>query len=378
MKRCLVVALLVGCHHRSPPAVTCSAPTPIRDPSTNTCVACLSDTDCTDVTAAHCNAGQCVQCTANSQCGVGAVCNATWTCQLDCRVDDGGCPASAPICAAATGACVQCVGDSECTDAGSLVHCVSGACAECASAADCPAFNPGCSVGFCGACGFDTDCPAGQSCSVHTAQCECPSSSACGSGAPVCVGNGGDGGFCGCRIRSDCGGGSACDPGLGLAGGCVAACGTDAGPDCGAQGALCSPVTGLCVSCLSDSNCSDGGGPHCTPSGVCGACGRDADCDGGFCSFGGICVQCTAPAQCPAGAPGCNSASWTCGSCEVASDCPSLLFCDVFANRCRASCDAGCSGVEPLCGANGLCVQCLSSADCPDGGACDPNASICQ
>lgn len=103
----------------------CDTSTPICDTDTNTCVACLADTDCADPDTARCDAGECVPCTDSAQCdGIAGneVCE-TGTC-VECSItDEAPClgnscdPASNTCTTTPIGlamACEACVADSEC------------------------------------------------------------------------------------------------------------------------------------------------------------------------------------------------------------------------------------------------------------------------
>ncbi len=68
---------------------TCKSPTPLCDTKTNTCVACLGHSDCTEADAARCDAGSCVACQDSAECaGVaeGAVCHSS-SC-VECALSD--------------------------------------------------------------------------------------------------------------------------------------------------------------------------------------------------------------------------------------------------------------------------------------------------
>ncbi len=113
---------------------TCAAPTPICDATTNTCVACLDDTHCTDVLAARCGAK-------------------TNTCQP--------CDASA-----------QCSGLSgtEVCEGGTCVQCSASDGSACSATQSCNLFNYTCvdvaptTVTTCKACSNDDQCEAGHRC----------------------------------------------------------------------------------------------------------------------------------------------------------------------------------------------------------------------
>lgn len=123
--------------------------------------------------------------------------------------------------------------------------------------------------------------------------------------------------------------------------GTIAQCVTDA--DCsGTQ--VCETKSGLCVECLSNSQCSVYT-PICdTTNHKCVVCEANTDCPSylPLCT-NNICVACTSDSQCGGATPKCNNATRTCVGCNVASDCPSAT---------------------PLCSAANECVQCISNTGC--------------
>jgi hypothetical protein len=110
------------------PCGGCSAPTPLCDESTNSCVACLGDSDCTTPNAAKCDAGACVPCDSSPQCagipnaevcdagqcvacalGAEDACTAGQTCDLVAKT----CVSVAPE---SVQNCMPCTNDLQCTD----------------------------------------------------------------------------------------------------------------------------------------------------------------------------------------------------------------------------------------------------------------------
>ncbi|MEM9188714.1 MAG: hypothetical protein AAGF12_06035 [Myxococcota bacterium] len=158
-----------------------------------------------------------------------------------------------------------------------------------------------------------------------------------------------------------------CDPtAMGGAGACVTCENDDAGTGagdvdfgCGAGGAgpFCDVIGGAptCVDCVINANCNDGN-----------ACTADS------CNVTGSCVNSNQPAgrACNAGTDACDGA----GTCV-----------DCVNNGAGMAADAGCRGAEPFCmaamGAAGMCVECLTTADCPamefcnGAGACQPGCT---
>ena len=103
--------------------------------------------------------------------------------------NDADCPGVAPRCETTSGACVQCVSDSDC----STGLCDTGAhsCTSCNSSADCPSSLPVCDldVQACVQCETSGQCLAGQVCAFESHRCApaCLSNNDCaGSGRPTC------------------------------------------------------------------------------------------------------------------------------------------------------------------------------------------------
>jgi hypothetical protein len=269
----------------------------VCDKASGHCVACLSDMDCAGSapaiycyvdggnTCAQCfgpdqclpDAGQlgcnshgnyCGSCVQSSDCPptTAPLCDPqSGLCVASCVLSDGGTDCDAGVCQTSTGFCVGCLSDSDCSGGAGNPFCgtdfdAGNYCFQCRNAGDCPMSTPGCaSTGhFCGACAVSSDCPSSPS---SLAYCQ---SFACG---PSCV-------------LPD--GGVSCSSGL------------------------CKTSTGVCVNCLSDSDCTGTGGltPYCL-----------SDIDAG-----NRCVGCVENSQC---APWpCDSVYNFCGYCGVDSDCP--------------------------------------------------------
>ncbi len=101
---------------------------------------CKTDPDCTDPNAAHCGDGLCRECTAAGQC-----------------------PASEAVCNLNTNNCERCIADGDCSGFAATPHCAaSGACAECVKNSDCAAAEPVCgNDGACRTCQHDNECESG-------------------------------------------------------------------------------------------------------------------------------------------------------------------------------------------------------------------------
>jgi hypothetical protein len=143
---------------------------------------------------------------------------------------------------------------------------------------------------------------------------------------------------------------------------CVADCRLDAGiPPCPfvlGEPQHCVQATGTCA-------------PRCNLNIDCGA-------DAGFCLVdAGLCVPCLSATDCPYSQAGCSSTTNQCGACVTTADCPAGLSCVVLFEGppVQASCvcldSAQCGGNAPVClnfdlvgsGDGGFC-GCVSNADC--------------
>jgi hypothetical protein len=313
--------------------------------TTGDCVDCLSDADCkTSQVGTHCDTrsgalslfGTCVECLVGSQCGSGMSCSpATDTCVPTCS--DASCSAgsTALICDPQSGTCVDCLHNSDCS--GQLCDPVTLSCVDCLQPSDCSAGQPGCYQGVCGQCNVAANCPGSETCVDQT--CGCTADQQCPTSAPSCILDGGPG-VCGCA--GTCASPDICDPGQGFAGLCVPPCTSsscNANTDTGLG--FCDTSNGLCVQCLSDTQCTEVDSPICL-AGTCAQCAMASDCAGvadagtPYCSvaLGGLCVQCTSPSQCTdPNNLGCDSSSGSCGSCTYDSDCTSGA-CDTDAGLC--------------------------------------------
>ena len=116
--------------------LTCSGATPICEESSKTCVGCLQDSDCGDPATPLCN-------TTTKTCQAG--CSASVACQRF---------AQAPVCNAATGACVQCTAQER-------QACGSNVCD--AATSTCSTFAQQ-SANLCQPCVADAQCQANQLC----------------------------------------------------------------------------------------------------------------------------------------------------------------------------------------------------------------------
>ncbi len=146
--------------------------------------------------------------------------------------------------------------------------------------------------------------------------------------------------------------------------------------DCSA-GEVCS--AGACSVVKADAGCSASSdcpaGEVCRGDRSCGACGSDAQCDGGNgCSDGGCAPSsvCKVNSDCASGQV-CKSGG-TCGACVSASECASSESCVNGGCTSAAPCtkNASCSDGQS-CKA-GVCAACSANADCDAGEACKAGA----
>jgi hypothetical protein len=114
------------------PCGVCTAPTPLCDESTNTCVACLLPDDCENPTASRCEEGACVPCEGPADCahiGGAGICN--------------------------DGACVECaLGDEDACGGKTTCNLLTNACVAVAPE----------SVGNCEPCSNDVQCETDHRC----------------------------------------------------------------------------------------------------------------------------------------------------------------------------------------------------------------------
>lgn len=95
----------------------CADPTPLCDPSTGNCVACLSNDDCTsdgEHNLCSRDLGRCVECITDNHCGVGEYC--AWQfglCGSRCT-SPADCPSDEPSCDLDIGFCVECTSNDQC------------------------------------------------------------------------------------------------------------------------------------------------------------------------------------------------------------------------------------------------------------------------
>jgi hypothetical protein len=253
---------------------------------------------------------------------------------------DGGAPAAAPVPAAIdcttspcdepllcdpdSRVCVECLAANDCAGSSSPVcDTAAHACVPCLVNADCAPPNSICRVNpsdsttnSCVACTSDTDCrPEAPICDLNANECtaRCANSGQCGPATPVCNEQS--------QICVQC-----------LSNG-----------DCAAPAVTCNTATARCVECLDDASC--GAGKVCeVTSHTCVGCLDSSQC---LDAFSAHCL--TEPA-----APGVLN---TCGACIENRDCVNKPG---VGRQCRVT--------------DGVCVECITDAECSD----DPSASTCS
>lgn len=256
----------------------------------------------------------------------------------------------------------------------------------------------------CGACLTSTDCSVGLTCDDHLVCVGCASGlTRCG---PACFNLATDHANCG-SCGHACAGNAIC-----LEGTCTAGCSSDAScpplESCNVSTGVCSggsavgPAAGNIGAACTGSDCSTGANPFCIDEasghfrgGYCSAfCSTATDCGAGsVCTTlrdlsgnpQSLCVQsCTQNDECR---PGYNCVNWEGQSfclnqCQTSNDCPSIQTqtCNPFTGLCATrSCttEGDCAGSKPHCdAAQGVCVQCTTSAQCGSARACTNNLCL--
>ena len=234
-----------------------------------------------------------------------------------------------------------------------------GQCVACTGSAQCAVPNAVCNNS---ADALDDTCVTGVACAT-TADCAIPS--------PIC-----DATSHKCRACSsaDCNGATTVCESLGPnAGQCVQCTKGSAGACTGAKHA-CDDISNTCVACIQDTDCPSAT-PLCTlpptvDAGgytegleICAACATNLDCLVGVCA--------TSPA---------DSRKGRCVGCVTSSDCPGGGACDTTTDQCFACLtNANCLDPTPVCGAERFCVGCQMNGDCAmstQGPACALSGSL--
>lgn len=115
----------------------CSGSTSLCSPTTQACVACVSNSQCTALTASACDGGSCAPCDADADCS-----------HL----------AATPVCEASVGRCVECTAATEAT------QCGANTCSLLSN--ECTSTTPG-STAICESCESHSECAAGARCASY-------------------------------------------------------------------------------------------------------------------------------------------------------------------------------------------------------------------
>jgi Regulator of chromosome condensation (RCC1) repeat len=168
--------------------------TPMCDPATNTCVACITDEDCVGTPTPVCDDAtkSCRECATDADCPDGTpACQTSGICG-ECSITNLTlCAAPLSVCEPASGTCVNCITDADCTDS-DAPNCDTGVnlCRECLTDDHCTLARPVCdSSGTCSSCQSDADCPATQPACTSSGSCEQCSpenTTLCTGDAPLC------------------------------------------------------------------------------------------------------------------------------------------------------------------------------------------------
>jgi len=151
---------------------------------------------------------------------------------------------------------------------------------------------------------------------------------------------------------------------------------------CG-SGTHCNTTNGLCVACLSPTDCTSG--EKCNTSGACVACLSPTDCTGGQkCSSAGTCVTCNNDNDCTTGQTCSTAGICTAGACTGPTDCTNAAFPVCHSGQCvECAGNTDCSGNtvystadENICQTTtNMCVGCVINSDCGVGNTC--NSGVC-
>ena len=302
----------------------CANSAPVCNGS-DVCVGCTGTSDCNGrANATKCltpgvGTGQCVECLGNADCpGSKPICNGSNQCVVCTSTgQDSVCSTNHPgtnFCdAGGTGACVACRDNTQCTAGSTTPFCDTSSTHTCVG---CAATDSRCNGNANG-----NACQPSGSCS----QCRTGNTGACGGGTPLCELTSGK--CVACLSDTNCTANSTaphCDTASTFT--CIGCSGSDTNCSGNANGGACQPngscrlcrsgstgactggtsqcdtVTGACVECLSNANCTASSNkPFCDTSGnsdTCVSCGgNDARCsgnaNGGACQADGTCKECS-------------------------------------------------------------------------------------
>ncbi|MBN2714977.1 MAG: hypothetical protein JXX14_03925, partial [Deltaproteobacteria bacterium] len=396
------------------------------DPAVDVCVPALCTNGVKDVATGEIGVdcgGDCGTCPGEcpdvTQNGNPQYCSAACPCEVgegDCDGDDG-CVAGTH-CGTDNGAdfgqyylndvCIECVSNGECDNGNvcdGVESCVGGACVagtpfDCNDGDACNGEETCDPINGCGA-GVPLVCDDGDACNGAES---CDPATGCAAGTALTCDDGDA-----CNGVESCDGATGCVPGVALVcddGNECTAKSCDAATGCGYEALIAGTVCtmgicdglGGCVACIADADCGNGdacdGVETCVNNmcvqGVALVCDDGDACNGvETCDLATGCVAGTS-LVCDDGNV-CNGVE----SCEVSTGCVAgtALTCD-DGNECtNESCDAisgcgyenvtaGAACATGMCDGAGVCVECVSDADCSNGDACDGVEScvsnVCQ
>ncbi len=148
------------------------------DTASGDCVACVTDTNCTDPGFPRCDFAihRCVECGISTDCPVGEYCeNQTRRCVPRCQ-DPDECPLSRPFCDKVNVRCYECLTDTDCLPL-LLPRCDTAGfiCVQCMTDADCGSGHR-CDTpdGVCVDCLSSDDCPYPEACDPAKGRCVTP------------------------------------------------------------------------------------------------------------------------------------------------------------------------------------------------------------
>jgi hypothetical protein len=351
-------------------ATDCAAPTtPICDSTTTECRGCSSDQECqSELGLAYCvDNARCSPCQPTTEQGCTdpakpdcrAAANGNLACQA-CVTDDH-CKnlTATPVCDASTGKCVECTSDTDCGGNANKPLCVDNICVACNTSSILSTADARCAAKGAGAC-VQSGTEQGQCGNCNpTNHAGCTSDQLCceRGGVATCV----------ATSASECTAcGVTCNPTLSNT--CTArACGCGASGPCSGQGTslFCTGTPGSCVACLADTDCKSAAAPLCE-SNQCVACDGVAN----------------ANSRCQAKQAGaCASAGALKGRCAACdpkdgTGCTGSTQCDPGTATCVGCVDdSGCSGTNDKCDTSThTCVDCTAAGGCAD----TPATPICD
>jgi hypothetical protein len=160
--------------------------------------------------------------------------------------------------------------------------------------------------------------------------------------------------------------------------------------DCNLSTLHCDVVSGACVACRDDNDCTDHALPRCDAAlHRCVNCGSDSDCDPSQTCLPRTrtcvvrCAEGAMEKTCPADAPTCDEVARICVQCKTDPDCLTITddgpYCEAASGRCvHCTDDRQCPATHPRCDdVQHRCGECSTGSDCPPGSACDPVALRC-